>query len=365
MHQELLGYITWKLLHVLNEKIRPEGFTIIKNDLINITNSICINYSSKIKSQLFNIFFKNVNFGAIDKQFKFKNLYILFHNFVNKKINKPVVDIIEYTNKTFYCNASIFDIINYYNGLNNNQNIAAIIHNFVNKYSNFIISHNFLKVESIITEIEPTIKEEVKVNDEEKEKENISLIIREMEPIVKEEEPIVQVEEPIIQVEEPIVQVEEPNVQVEEPIVKEEEPIVKEEEPNVKEEEPNVKEMVRIIELRKKYNMYSNISIIDDKKLPSLDISLSDAMLEINARKLEPFNVYIERWTTLHDKKHKVSKKKSDEPIINDLLLPELTLSFPIALSKIRANPKCIPEELYIKRWNELKTLKMYKRDKK
>ena len=26
MHQELLGYITWKLLHVLNEKIRPEGF---------------------------------------------------------------------------------------------------------------------------------------------------------------------------------------------------------------------------------------------------------------------------------------------------------------------------------------------------
>ena len=335
MQQDLLGYITWKLLHVLNEKIRPEGFKIMKNDLINITNSICINYSSKIKSQLFNIFFKNVNFGAIDKQFKLKNLYILFHNFVNKKINKPIVDIVEYTNKTFYCNASIFDIINYYNGLNNNQNIAANLNNFVNKYSNFIISHNFLKVESIITEIEPILKQEVKVNDEEKEKENICLIIREMEPIVKEEEPIVKEE-----------------VQIEE-------------EPIVKEEEPNVKEMVRIIELRKKYNMYSNISIIDDKKLPSLDISLSDAMLEIKVRKLEPFNIYIERWTTLHNKKYKVSNKKSDESIINDLLLPELTLSFPIALSKIRANPKCAPEELYIKRWNELKTLKMYKRDKK
>jgi len=352
MQHELLGYITWKLLHVLNEKIRPEGFKIMKNDLINITNSICINYSSKFKSQLFHIFFKNVNFGAIDKQFKFKNLYILFHNFVNKKINKPVVDIIEYTNKTFYCNTSLLDTISYYNKLNNNQNIAANINNFVNKYSNFIISHNFLQTESIITEIEPILEEEEEEKEEKEEiepiiekekeeiepiieKENISLIISEMEPIVKEE---AQVEEELI---------------------------VKEEELIVKEEEPNVKEMVRIIELRQKYNMYSNISIIDDKKLPSLDISLSDAMLEINVRKLEPFNVYIERWTTLHNKKHKVSNKKSDEPIINDLLLPELTLSFPIALSKIKANPKCRPEELYIKRWNELKTLKMYKRDKK
>ena len=38
MKQELLGYITWKLLHVLNEKIKPEGFKNMKNDLINITN---------------------------------------------------------------------------------------------------------------------------------------------------------------------------------------------------------------------------------------------------------------------------------------------------------------------------------------
>jgi hypothetical protein len=326
MQQDLLGYITWKLLHALNEKIRPEGFKIMKNDLINITNSICINFSSKTKSQLFNIFFKNVNFDAIDKQFKFKNLYILFHNFVNKKINKPIVDIIEYTNKTFYCNASIFDIIGYYDKLNNNQNIAVNLNNFVNKYSNFIISHNFMQVEPIQQEIEP-------MQQEKEVKENISLVISEIE-VVKalEEEPIQQVIEQLIS----------------------------EIEKNKKEEE-----MVRIIELRKKYNMYSNISIIDDKKLPSLDISLSDAMLEINAMKLEPFNVYIERWTTLHNKKHKVSNKKSDEPIINDLLLPELTLSFPIALSKIKANPKCKPEELYIKRWNELKTLKMYKRDKK
>jgi hypothetical protein len=340
MQQDLLGYITWKLLHALNEKIRPEGFKIMKNDLINITNSICINFSSKTKSQLFNIFFKNVNFDAIDKQFKFKNLYILFHNFVNKKINKPIVDIIEYTNKTFYCNASIFDIIGYYDKLNNNQNIAVNLNNFVNKYSNFIISHNFMQVEPIQQEKEPIQQEKEPIQQEkepmqqEKEvKENISLVISEIE-VVKalEEEPIQQVIEQLIS----------------------------EIEKNKKEEE-----MVRIIELRKKYNMYSNISIIDDKKLPSLDISLSDAMLEINAMKLEPFNVYIERWTTLHNKKHKVSNKKSDEPIINDLLLPELTLSFPIALSKIKANPKCKPEELYIKRWNELKTLKMYKRDKK
>jgi hypothetical protein len=206
-------------------------------------------------------------------------------------------------------------------------------------------------------------------------------IQQEIEPMQQEIEPIQQEKEPIQQEKEPIQQEKEPMQQEKEvkenislviseiEVVKalEEEPIQQVIEQLISEIEKNKKEeeMVRIIELRKKYNMYSNISIIDDKKLPSLDISLSDAMLEINAMKLEPFNVYIERWTTLHNKKHKVSNKKSDEPIINDLLLPELTLSFPIALSKIKANPKCKPEELYIKRWNELKTLKMYKRDKK
>jgi hypothetical protein len=290
------------MIHTLIEKMNPEGFTIFKRDLINVTNFICGYYSLNEKMQLFNVFFKNLNFIAIDQLYKFKNLYFLFHNYVNSNIKKPMFGN---NDLSLYSKNNLFKVNQYFNILNNNNNSCVQLTNFLNKYSSFIIL-NIIEEPKVVEEPEPEVVEEKTAEEKAAEEKKA-----------------------------------------------EEERAAKE------------KELKRIMELRKKYDMYANISIIDDDYLPSLDISLSDAMLEIKKRKLEPFKPYIERWQSLHNKKYKISKKVDDEPVINDLLLPSLSFTFPIALSKIKANPKCIPAELYIKRWNELKTLDSHKKNKK
>ena len=106
-------------------------------------------------------------------------------------------------------------------------------------------------------------------------------------------------------------------------------------------------------------NIYNNISIIDDNLLPSIELNLVEAILEIKKNpKCLPLNAYIERWNTLKNKKNKTKNKK--EPVVDDKLLPELNLSLPLAIHKIKTNPKCVPFDLYIKRWNELKISEKY-----
>ena len=76
-----------------------------------------------------------------------------------------------------------------------------------------------------------------------------------------------------------------------------------------------------------------------------------------------PYKVYVERWTYLkkiQDKNRKITLK--DLPIINDKLLPSIDLTLPIAIAKIKENNKCVPFELYVKRWNELKILYKHKK---
>jgi phage regulator Rha-like protein len=76
-----------------------------------------------------------------------------------------------------------------------------------------------------------------------------------------------------------------------------------------------------------------------------------------------PYKVYVERWTFLkkkQDKKKKLTLK--DLPLVNDELLPPIDLTLPIAMAKIKENKKCVPFDLYVKRWNELKTLSKHKK---
>jgi hypothetical protein len=49
-------------------------------------------------------------------------------------------------------------------------------------------------------------------------------------------------------------------------------------------------------------------------------------------------------------------------PKADDSLLPPLDLTLPIAMVKIKENPKCVPFDLYVKRWNELKMITKHKK---
>ena len=142
----------------------------------------------------------------------------------------------------------------------------------------------------------------------------------------------------------------------------------------MEEESPAVEEEVKHIEddvKEKKYsNIFEKISIIDDNNLPSFQITMPEAMIEMMKNpKCKPYNVYLSRWTELkkkYDRKNSVNfykeNKLSKTVDIDDSLLPSIDLTFPVAISKIKNNKACVPFELYVKRWNELNTLTKHKK---
>jgi hypothetical protein len=114
------------------------------------------------------------------------------------------------------------------------------------------------------------------------------------------------------------------------------------------------------------YNIYENVSVIDDKFLPPFDISLPDAMIKMkNDPSCVPFDAYLQRWNNLKELYNRRNKIiVAEMPKVDDSLLPPFDLTLPIAMVKIRKNPKCVPFELYVKRWNECKTLLKHKKTK-
>jgi hypothetical protein len=124
----------------------------------------------------------------------------------------------------------------------------------------------------------------------------------------------------------------------------------------------NEEEVVKVEEVIK--NNKPKISMIEDSNLPSLDLTLPEAMIEMMKNpKCLPYKAYIERWTFLKKKQDKRKKLiLKDLPLVNDELLPPIDLTLPIAMAKIKENKNCVPFDLYVKRWNELKTLSKHKK---
>ena len=108
--------------------------------------------------------------------------------------------------------------------------------------------------------------------------------------------------------------------------------------------------------------MFKGISILDDKLLPSYKLNLSQALLEIKKNpKCVPFQIYLERWKYFNNKYKKANNlNEKPKPAVDDALLPSTQLTLPIAINKIKNNPLCVPFEAYMKRWNELKTMKKH-----
>jgi len=109
--------------------------------------------------------------------------------------------------------------------------------------------------------------------------------------------------------------------------------------------------------------IHSNISIIDDKFLPSAELNLAEAILEMKKNEnCLPLDAYIERWNRLKNLKNTKRNTKKTITEVDDTLLPPLNLSLPLAINKIKNSTKCVPFDLYINRWNELKTQETYKK---
>ena len=81
------GEPTWFLFHTLSVKIREEEFVRIKDDLLNMIYSICINLPCPICSDHAKEYFKTVNFKAIQSKPQLIDFFHQFHNMVNKRKN--------------------------------------------------------------------------------------------------------------------------------------------------------------------------------------------------------------------------------------------------------------------------------------
>jgi hypothetical protein len=335
------GPITWNLLHTIIDKCQlNENFDSYKDKLIYIIKGLCIFVPCNVSSYNSNIFFEKFPFDKIKNIQDLKKQIYLLHNFINTKTHKPLFN---YSMMTCY----------------NNMNIINIFNIFVYFYINNIHikkTQNYHRVISLIKDIKYFL--------------NIYIIPYFTKNEFKKEEEVIQKEEEVIQKEEEVIQKEEEVVEVEEVVVEEvvvEEVVVEEvvEEVVKKPRLININLLTRTNKKIFSRDIYSNISIIDDNFLPSIELNLPEAILEMKKNeKCLPLDAYIERWNRLKSLKNTKQNKKNTQKTaqVDDALLPPLNLTLPLAINKIKTSPKCVPFDLYIKRWNELKTQETYKK---
>jgi hypothetical protein len=79
------GEPTWFLFHTLSVKIKEEEFIRVKDDLLNMVYSICVNLPCPICSDHAKEYFKTVNFRAIQSKTQLIDFFYQFHNMVNKR----------------------------------------------------------------------------------------------------------------------------------------------------------------------------------------------------------------------------------------------------------------------------------------
>ena len=346
--QDIWGPPTWRLLHTLIENINNDEFEVLKYELFSIIKNICILLPCILSVQTSKIYFQKVKLVTFTNVNDLKNMLFMFHNFTNARTRKP---LFKYSHISIYQN---IDIISAYN-------------DFVGAYTVPVMKTtiNYSKIQLVIADLDNFIKKYIR-----------KPVVE--EPVVIKEEPVVIEEEPVVIKEEPVVIKEEPVVIEEEPVViKEEEPVVvEEEEPvvEVEEMEESAEQVVSktLTDIVKKIeydaynsNMFENVDIISKSGLPPIEMGLAEAMLiMINDPKCQPFPQYLELWKfykAKYNKKHKINTV-DNSPIIIDALLPTLDFTLPIAINAIKSNPKCVPFEAYVKRWNQLKSARKLKK---
>jgi hypothetical protein len=363
------GPPTWILMHTLIETIKKKNvnFNNIKIQLFNIIKNICLFSSCPVAWHNSRSFFDKADPNTLNNINDFKNFLYIFHNFINAKKNAPLFN---------YNNMNVYE----------NYNITTAYNNFVNVYVNNNIQIN-IKMKQTIKELNNFIiflsqieykKKEIKIveNVTVKKEENVTVKKEENVTVKKEENVTVEKEENVTVEKEENVTVEKENItfKVEEIVTVEVD--VEEKEENVvvfiNNEIKTVEENLDKIE---DDNIFpEGLSFLDDKLLPAFDLNFSQALLEISKNpKCVPFDIYIERWKHFNKKhiekqnrKNKNNKNNNiTNTIIDESLLPSFNLSLPVAMTKIQNNPLCVPSDLYIKKWNEIKSLAKYRKNVK
>jgi len=103
------GPSIWYLFHTLSFKIKEEEFSGICVELFDIIKVICKNLPCPSCAQHATEYMQKLNYNSIQSKNDFKMFFFNFHNYVNKRIEKPILSNEDFENK--YGSANTLNII--------------------------------------------------------------------------------------------------------------------------------------------------------------------------------------------------------------------------------------------------------------
>ena len=113
---EIWGPPIWTLFHTLIEKINPNAYPFVIGSMFNMIVRICKFLPCPECSKDATNFLAKINLSDYKTKLEFKNMFYLFHNWVNSKKRKPLFN---YGNINQYAN----------------RNLILVINNFISKYN--------------------------------------------------------------------------------------------------------------------------------------------------------------------------------------------------------------------------------------
>tara|TARA_B100000424_G_C22912132_1_gene485267 strand:- start:527 stop:988 length:462 start_codon:yes stop_codon:yes gene_type:complete len=120
------GNTVWYLFHTLIHKIKESDFNEVKNDFIFVIKTISSNLPCPECSEDAKIQLNKINFDNINSKEELKLLLFNYHNYVNKKLNKPIFDFSQVNDK--YSKANIRIIYNnFFIIFSSNSNIPQLM----------------------------------------------------------------------------------------------------------------------------------------------------------------------------------------------------------------------------------------------
>jgi len=106
---DIWGPATWLLIHTLCEQVNEYIYMSFRQSLFNMISIICKNLPCPECSQHATQFLARTNLTNLKTKEEFSNFFYLFHNFVNKRKNKPLFD---HSNIIMYKRVNINQVIN-------------------------------------------------------------------------------------------------------------------------------------------------------------------------------------------------------------------------------------------------------------
>ena len=106
---EVWGPAVWTLFHTLAERVSEHAYPFIYKQLFEQIILICKFLPCPDCSTDATSFLAKINISNIETKIKFKNLFYLFHNYVNAKKRKPLFN---YSNIYIYINYPLIPIVN-------------------------------------------------------------------------------------------------------------------------------------------------------------------------------------------------------------------------------------------------------------